>query len=191
MHKRERAHQREEHEPETHEPELLFVERQFPVVLRWPLIWGLIIILVAMVPWSASTANNWSWQPLAVNWMGIGAIVLLVYWAYHFAGWYFTVLVLTDQDITYVQQRGFFHRKVSSLTLNNIQSVNYHIPGFQGALFKFGNLNIETLSGSGHFKLRTFYKPERLQAEILDAVENYGSTHDPEMVYDSSEAQQK
>ncbi len=189
MHKRDRSHSRD-HDTDAREPELLFVERQFPVVLRWPLIWGLVIILVGMVPWSISTANAYSWQPVAVNWMAIAGLVLLVYWAYHFSSWWFTVLILTDQDITYIKQKGFFHRKVSSLTLNNIQSVNYHIPGFQGALFKFGNLDIETLSGSGHFKLKTFFKPERLQAEILDAVENYGSTDDDEIVYDSSEEQQ-
>ncbi len=190
MHKRERSKVRaEEHEIDRHEPEVLFVERQFPIVLRWPLIWGLIIILVAMVPWSISTANAYSWQPLAVNWMAFGGLALLGYWAYHFVGWYFTVLILTDQDITYVKQKGFFRRKVSSLTLNNIQSVNYRIPGLQGAMFKFGNLDVETLSGSGHFRLKTFHKPERLQAEILDAVENYSSTDDGEIVYDGSEVE--
>ena len=178
MRKRERSELRapEAHEDEYVEPEVIFVERQFPIVLRWPLIWGMMFILVGMVPWSIATANVYDWQPLTVNWMLIVAVALLAYWAYHFAGWYFTVLILTDQDITYIKQRGFFHRKVSSLTLNNIQSVNHVIPGLQAALFKFGDIKIETLSGSGHMHLRNYYKPSRLQEEILDAMENYSST---------------
>lgn len=175
MRKRERSESRapEHHIDEYVEPEVIFVERQFPIVLRWPLIWGMVFILVGMVPWSISTANVYDWQPLAVNWMVIVGIALLVYWGYNFIGWYFTVVILTDQDITLVHQRGLFHRKVSSLTLNNIQSVNYKIPGMQAALFKFGDIYIETLSGTGNMHLKTYHKPARLQEEILDAMENY------------------
>jgi uncharacterized membrane protein YdbT with pleckstrin-like domain len=178
MRKRERSESRapEHDEAIYEEPEVIFVERQFPVVLRWPLIWGLVFILVGMVPWSISTANAYSWQPLAVNWMIVVSLALAGYWVYHFAGWYFTVLILTDQDITFLRQRGFFRRKVTTLTLNNIQSVNYRIPGLQAAMFKFGDIYIETLSGSGHLRLKTYYKPARLQEEILDAMENYTST---------------
>ena len=164
-------------EPDDSQPtEVIFVERQFPVVLRWPLIWGLIIILVGMVPWSISTANDYSWQPLAVNWMMLVGVGLLFYWGYHFIGWYFTVLILTDKDISFIKQRGPFRRDVQCLTLNNVQNVNYSIPGMQGAIFKFGNLNIETLSGSGHLRIKTLFKPAELQAEILEAMQALPST---------------
>ncbi len=143
--KRDRSHEPEVEE-NGEEAELIFVERQFPIVLRWPLIYGMIIILVGMIPWSISTANLYSWQPLAVNWMIFVFFVLMTYWAYHFAGWFFTVLILTDEDITFIKQKGFFRRDVQSLTLNNVQSVNYKIPGLQGALFRYGDLKIETLS---------------------------------------------
>lgn len=178
MRKRDRSKARapEHDEEEYQSPEVIFVERQFPIVLRWPLIWGLVFILVGMTPWSISTANSYDWQPLGVQWMMIVGVVLLIYWAYHFVGWYFTVLILTTQDITFVRQRGLFHRQVSSLTLNNVQSVNYKVPGMQGALFKFGDIYIDTLSGTGNMKLKTYYKPARLQEEILDAMENYSST---------------
>lgn len=168
----------EDEDVEYIEPEVIFVERQFPIVLRWPLIWGLVFILIGMVPWSIATANLYPWQPQSVVWMAIVGLFLLAYWSYHFVSWYFTVLILTDQDITFIRQKGYFRRKVSSLTLNNIQSVNHTIPGMQASIFHYGNLDIDTLSGSGHFKLKTFYKPARLQDEILDAMENYRSTYE-------------
>ena len=184
--KRDRARVQEV-EDDGEEPELIFVERQFPVILRYQLIWGLVIILVAMVPWSIATANLYSWQPLAINWLLFGFLVLLFYWGYHFVGWYFTVLILTDEDITFIQQKGLFRRDVQSLTLNNVQSVNYKIPGLQAAIFKFGDLKIETLSGSGHLNVRTMHKPAQLQADILAALQAYGSTGDDTMVYDSKD----
>lgn len=113
MRKRERSEARapEPSEEDYREPEVIFVERQFPIVLRWPLIWGMVFILVGMVPWSISTANAFDWQPMAVSWMLVVLVALLAYWAYHFVGWYFTVLILTDQDITYIRQKGFFTGK--------------------------------------------------------------------------------
>jgi uncharacterized membrane protein YdbT with pleckstrin-like domain len=169
------------------EEELIFVERHFPIVLRWPLIWGLVIVLIAMIPWSISTANAYSWQPLGVKWMIFGFLFLLVFWGYNFIGWFFTVLILTDEKITYIQQKGLFNRSVKSLTLNNIQSVNYDVPGMQAAIFRFGNLKIETLSGSGHLRVKTFSHPARLQEEILAAVSAYGSTAEEGIVYDSKD----
>ncbi|MCC7543157.1 PH domain-containing protein [bacterium] len=159
-----------------HEPDVIFVERQFPIVLRIPLIVGLLIVLVGLVPWSIATANAYSWQPLTIQWLIMWSVVLLGYWSYHFASWYFTVLILTEEELTFIKQKGFFRRSVESLTLNNIQSVNYTIPGLQGAIFRFGNLSVQTLSGSGHMIIKSLYKPARLQAEILEAVQEYGST---------------
>lgn len=189
MQKRERAKERTRSEERTDEPEVIFVERQFPIVLRWPLIWGMIIILVSMIPWSIATANVLDWQPLSVKWMIFGGFVLLAYWTYHFVGWYFTIFVLTEAEVTVIEQKGFFNRTVNNLALNNIQSVNYTIPGMQAALFKFGDISVQTLSGGGHLEIKTLHKPARLQAEILEAVEAYGSTGDRKIVYDSQEVE--
>lgn len=159
-----------------HEPDVIFVERQFPIVLRIPLIMGLVIILVGLVPWSIATGNAYSWQPLTINWLLICSGVLFLYWGYHFTSWYFTVLILTEEELTMIKQKGPFRRSVKSLALNNVQSVNYTIPGLQGTIFHYGDLEIQTMSGSGHMKIKTLYKPARLQAEILEASQEYSST---------------
>lgn len=183
--KRERAHQDDLELDE--EPEVIFVERQFPIVLRWPLIWGLVIILVGLLPWSLATGNDYSWQPQSVIWLGIVSIFLVLYWGYHYIGWYFTVLILTDQDITFIKQHGLFQRDVQSLTLNNIQSVNYKIPGFQAAIFKFGDLRIDTLSGSGRMVIKLLHRPADIQSAILIAMQGAPSTDKASMVYDSGD----
>ena len=188
MAKRDRSHDRD-HPPEdvTTQAELIFVERQFPIVMRIPLIVGMVLILVGLVPWSIATANDYSWQPHTITWLIVWTIILASYWTYHYISWYFTVLILTEEELTRVTQQGFFRRSVQSLTLNNIQSVNYTVPGMQAALFHFGDIKIETLSGSGHMKIRTMHKPARLQAEILEAVRVYGSTAEAGLVYDAQD----
>ncbi|MEI7683141.1 MAG: PH domain-containing protein [Candidatus Saccharibacteria bacterium] len=172
-----------------YEAELIFVERQFPIVMRIPLIAGMFLILVGLVPWSFATANAYSWQPLTINWLIIWSAILLSYWIYHFVGWYFTVLILTSEEVTLIKQKGFFKRSVQSLTLNNVQSVNYTIPGMQGAMFHFGDLRIETLSGSGHMSVKTMFKPALLQAEILEAIQDYSSTDKDSIVYDTTDSE--
>lgn len=183
--KRERSHQDDLELDEA--PELIFVERQFPIVLRWPLIWGLVIILVGLLPWSIATANIYSWQPQSVTWLIIVSIFLVGFWAYHFIGWYFTVLILTEQDITFIKQHGLFKRDVQSLTLNNVQSVNYTIPGFQAAIFRFGNIRIDTLSGSGRMVIKLLHRPADIQSAILEAMQRAPSTGKASMVYDAGD----
>ena len=97
------------------------------------------------------------------------------------------MLILDELEITYVKQKGLFRREVQRLTLENVQSVNYTIPGFQGAMFKFGDIKIATLSGSGHMTIRTLKHPADIQAEILNAVQDGPSTGESEMVYDSGD----
>lgn len=183
--KRDRVKKR--HTDTDHDPELIFVERQFPVVLRRPLIWGMVIVLVALLPWSIATANAYSWQDISNYWLIFGVLFLMFYWAYHFIGWYFTVLILDELEITYVKQKGLFRREVQSLTLENVQSVNYTIPGFQGAMFKFGDVKISTLSGGGHMTIHTLSHPADIQAEILNAVQGSPSTGESGIVYDSGD----
>lgn len=70
-----------------------------------------------------------------------------------------------------VKQNGFFTREVADLAIHNIQSVNYAIKGVQGALFGFGRLYVDTLSGGGSMQLEFVHKPAKLQKQIMNEVE--------------------
>lgn len=157
--------------------EVLAVIRQYPIVLRRPLIWGMILILVGLLPWTIAEGNNLSWKPYAIGWMIFIVLCLIIYWLRSWISWHYSVYVLTDQRIMVVRQSGFFTREVADLALHNIQNVNYTIRGFQGALFRIGKLKIETLSGGGDLELEYVYKPAILQKQIMDEV--YRSSNNP------------
>lgn len=149
---------------------IVTVTRQFPIILRRPLIFGLIIILVGMGPWAIGYGLSASWLPIANIWLLACLVFLAVFWLRSWVGWHYSVYVLTNKRILVVKQSGFFSREVADLALHNVQNVNYAIKGIQGSLFGFGTLKIDTLSGSGSLKLRYVYKPAKLQKQIMDSV---------------------
>ena len=157
--------------------QIVTVTRQFPIVLRRPLIFGLLIVLLGITPWTFAYGLGASWLPIAIIWLLVCAAFLFIYWVRSWVGWHYSVYVLTNQRVMIVKQSGFFSREVADLALHNIQNVNYAIKGIQGAMFGFGTLRIDTLSGSGALRLKYVYKPARLQKQIMDAVHN--STKSP------------
>jgi uncharacterized membrane protein YdbT with pleckstrin-like domain len=167
--------------------QVIAVERQFPIVLRRALIYGLLIVLVAIIPWVIAFGTMASWLDIAYIWMAICAGVLFMYWLRSWVGWHYSVYVLTNQRLMVVKQGGFFSRDVADLALHNIQNVNYSIKGMQAAMFGFGTLSIDTMSGAGSLRLRYVHKPARFQKLIMAAVhksnpvsDKKGSTKDAE-----------
>jgi len=158
------------HNPDEFDNEdVIKMARQFPIVLRRPLIYGMLIIVVGLLPWAWAVGRGYSWVSYAAWWMLISVIVLAVYWLLSWVGWYFSVFVLTDKRIVVTRQRGFFDRTVSELALNNIQNVTYQVKGMQAAIFHFGDISIATLSGSGGFDIRTVHRPERFARAVIKA----------------------
>jgi len=167
-HKRERVKKRVKITGD--DEKLITVQRQFPIVLRRPLIIGLIIVTIGILPWVFGYGLSTSWVNITYYWMIICAVVLIAYWLRSWVGWHYSIYVLTNQRLMVVKQNGLFTREVADLALHNVQSVNYKIKGLQGAMFGFGVVNIDTLSGSGGFVFKYVHKPARLQKLIMDEV---------------------
>lgn len=155
---------------------VIAVVRQFPIVMRKTFILGLLIIVLALIPWIVAYATLASWINYAYLWIAVCAVFLFMYWLRAWVGWKYSIYVLTDQRLMVVKQSGFFSRDVSDLALHNIQSVNYRIKGFQGAMFGFGTVDVDTLSGSGSMQLTFVKKPAAFQKKIMDEVNKVSSS---------------
>lgn len=158
---------------------VIAVVRQFIVALRRPILFIGIGLVVAMLPWAL--ANNFAYSLVGTTtglmWISFGILGLYGFWRW--VGWYYSVYVLSNKSLTIITQKGFFNRKVSDMELHNIQSVNYHIDGFNASVFGYGNVLVQTLSGSGDMELKFVHKPAVLAKQIIDAVHKHGSTADP------------
>jgi hypothetical protein len=160
--------------PGQHEGENVdFLFRQHPLVMRKALIFGLLIILVAVLPLDfpavyASDQVAGIFTKIALT---VPVIVLLM-WAYRWIGWYYTVYIVTNKRIIEIKQKGFFDRKVEEWQLDDISNVNYHIGGFQAAIFGFGDLTARTYIGD--LEMKTIHNPAEIHEQLLEAVRRAG-----------------
>lgn len=88
-------------------------------------------------------------------------------------------LVITDKNITQVLQSGLFQRKVSQLTMANVEDVTSEQNGILSSIFDFGVLKIETAGEQANFHFTFCPKPSYYAKIILEARETYLSKDYP------------
>ncbi len=160
--------------PGQHEDEVVeLLVRQHPVVMRKALIFGLLIILLAVLPldFPQIYASNF-WSSVCVKIALIAPIVVFAAWFYRWIGWYYSMYIITDHRIMEVHQRGFFKRRVGEWQLESIQNVNYEIDGFQAVIFGFGDIVAKTYIGD--LTLKTIHKPAEVHEHLVAAVKRAG-----------------
>ena len=78
-------------------------------------------------------------------------------------------LTVTDKNIVQIMQASLVERKVSHLSLANVEDVTSEQKGIFAGAFNFGTLNIETAVGHPNFKFTMCPQPNRVAKIILDA----------------------
>ncbi len=154
--------------PGQHPDEVVeIVFHQHPLVMRKPLIIGMLLILAGvMIPYVQIVMMhnlNATWKPLLAF-----LIVVLAYWFYAWFGWYYTVYIMTDERLIEIKQHGFFNRRVSEYGLDKIQNINYHIQGFQAVLFQFGDITAQTYVGDIIMKM--IHRPVQIHGRMIEVV---------------------
>jgi hypothetical protein len=144
--------------------ELVF--RQHPVVMRYYLIYGLLAILVAVTP-----LLIWPLSNLAIE-AALGApLLVLLYWFYHWIGWFYSIYVVTNERIIEIKQSGLFNRRVTEFGLDKIQNVNYHITGLEAVVLHYGNITVQTYVGD--LEMKKIHKPVHVHKEMVDIIRRY------------------
>lgn len=88
---------------------------------------------------------------------------------------YFNSLMITDQRIICINQKGFFDRSVKEIELKNIKDSSYRIKGILGTIFHFGNIYIQAGEVEGESLKIEFEKlkdPDKIQDLILTIKNN-------------------
>jgi len=81
--------------------------------------------------------------------------------------------VITDQHITQVAQHGLFNRKVSELSLANVEDVSAEKRGIFATIFNYGTLKIETAGEQNNFHFTYCPNPDYYGKRILDARQSF------------------
>lgn len=82
-------------------------------------------------------------------------------------------IIITDKNITQVLQGGLFERKVSQLSMANVEDVTSDQKGFFASIFDFGVLKIETAGEQANFHFNYCPRPSYYAKIILEAREKF------------------
>jgi len=100
----------------------------------------------------------------------VSGILNLVVLAFGLASWidyYFDVIIVTDQRLISIQQKGLFSRGIDSLTLLRIQNISAEARGVLQTMFNYGTAYIETAGEQG-------------KEEIKDKIGNFSFDYIPD-----------
>lgn len=84
-------------------------------------------------------------------------------------------LIITNVNITQVTQVGLFNRKVSELSMANVEDVTAQQRGIFPTLFNYGRLVVETAGEQTNFVFEYCPNPNAYAKAILDARQNFVS----------------
>lgn len=86
-------------------------------------------------------------------------------------------LIVTDENVTEVQQLGLFNRKVSELTMEDIEDITANTHGILPTIFNYGILTVETAGEKDNFIFRYCPNPNAYAKALQDARQRYQRTH--------------
>ncbi len=140
---------------------VLYVFRKHPVVMRKGLVFGLLGPVVGVLPAAIKPALGFGYffGGLGAGFL-LGMIIMLPSWI----SWYFSVFIITNQRFIQIIQKGFFHRSVADIKLQQIQSISYELSGLQQTLLGYGPIKFQTYIGD--FIIHDVHHPGKIQKKI-------------------------
>jgi hypothetical protein len=148
--------------------EVIFTFRRHPIAMRKGFYFMFIPFLIACIPvliWPENINNLW----VAFGGLGIG----LLFFLYHWMGWYFSIFIVTNQRLRQVTQKGFFNRSVIDLGISKIQNISYNVPGLSAAMFGFGTMVVQTYVGDLY--LDKLHHPSKIYNALAEVIQKYAS----------------
>ncbi len=154
-------------EDQFDDEEVLLVFRKHPVVMRRGFIAAMLVLLLGAVPSLFNPTYTTYFAGMAAA-IVLGAVVMFPSWL----SWYFSVFIVTDQRLIQITQKGFFHRSVIDMRLNQIQMVNYQVAGLQETLLGFGTIMMQTFVGD--LVIHEIHHPAAIQKKLLQILRAQG-----------------
>lgn len=95
-------------------------------------------------------------------------LLIWIHFTNHITDYYLDLWVITDRRIVAIDQRGFFHRFLSSFRLERLQDMNIETSGVIPTLLNFGTIEAQTAGGSNEeFKTKNMPDPRELKSLII------------------------
>jgi uncharacterized membrane protein YdbT with pleckstrin-like domain len=151
--------------------QIIIVKRQHPWVLaRVGLFVSLIIsiIIVSVYLFKASPLTSWI--------IFGGGLATLGWGSYVWYGWWNTIVILTNERILLIDQRGLLSRTVSEVPVPKIQDVSFTTKGLFQTLLNYGAVAVKTASSEDVMRIPNVSNPYHLHQEIMKVAQKTWST---------------
>lgn len=106
--------------------------------------------------------------PILILFTSLYYLSICLFFYGYFIDFYLDILIVTNDRIVDIDQRGIFARSISEVELYQIQDVTSEVNGFFPSLFGYGNLTIQTAGAVPKVKMNNIPKPHSLRQELLD-----------------------
>jgi uncharacterized membrane protein YdbT with pleckstrin-like domain len=98
----------------------------------------------------------------------VGFMTLLIIYVYRRSQ-----IILTDKSLVTIVQRGLFNRKVSRLSMSNVEDVSFEQKGLLPTIFNYGTLTVQTAGQEDNFIFPFCPRPNHYAEEMLEARQRY------------------
>lgn len=82
-------------------------------------------------------------------------------------------LIVSDKSVIQIIQRGLFIRKISRLSMSNVQDVSADHNGILATMLGYGTLTVETAGEEDNFIFPLCPRPDSYAEQILEARQKY------------------
>ncbi|MDO8507855.1 MAG: PH domain-containing protein [bacterium] len=186
--------------------EVLMITRRHWIVYISPVLLGVVVILSCIILYSqmgrvSLVSENNALAGIAValvsTFMLFTVLFVYVSWLVN----YLNVQIVTNQNLVDIDQLGLFSRKISELSLEDIQDVSATQHGILQSFLHYGDIVVQTAGEKMNFTFEKVKDPYATAKKIMEIKEKYGAeevrsvsgpdTVVPESGVDSSSAEQE
>lgn len=89
-------------------------------------------------------------------------------------------LLVTDKSLVQIMQKTLFNRKVSRLSMSNVEDVSEEQRGLISSLFNYGTLTVQTAGTEDNFIFTLCPDPTKLADRIIEARQAYAKAIEEE-----------
>lgn len=143
---------------------------------------AIVAILALVVALSPDTFNadsvNISPALSAIIVVGATLLVLILFTATYV--YRQSRLLVTDRSLVQIIQKTLFNKKVSRLSMSNVEDVSEEQRGFLASFFNYGTLTVQTAGTEDNFVFTLCPNPTKLADRIIEARQAYAKSIEEE-----------
>jgi uncharacterized membrane protein YdbT with pleckstrin-like domain len=156
--------------------EVLIVTRRHWIVYISPMILGFFAILISLAILNGFFPDLLATYSLKVFTFSAFTLLLLFTSLFVYANWlinYLNVQIVTTKHVVDIDQISLFNRKVSELSLDEIQDVSASQMGILQSFLGYGNVKIQTAGELPNFEFEKIPKPYIVSRRIMEIKDQY------------------